>query len=389
MPTSDTSDFYTKLPLNTVSVSNLVANETSFARVPANWYVLVADIKNSTQAIQNGKHNEVNLVATGSIIAILNLTINKDYNVPFFFGGDGAVMLIPPDLLEAAISALEKHSANTLKSFGFELKTGHLQVQQIYDVQIELKIARCKVNENLTIPVVLGNGLHYAENLIKEMEAAPTSTKDVILNLNGMECKWDKVKPPLENQEVLSLLVRNCEGQKPSVIYSKVLKAIDDIYGSPKRRRPISVEKLKLKAGLRKIRNEMKAKLGKFNFIYLMKNWFRLSFGEYYLRNTESGKNYLKAMVELTDNLSIDGRINTVITGTVSQRKSLVSYLDKLEKTGKLRYGYHVSRESVISCYVRDISSNQHIHFVDGSGGGYTKAANMLKEKKLAQTGLS
>lgn len=381
MPISDKSDFYTKLPLSTTFISDLVANEAFFSKVPGNWHVLVADIKNSTQAIQNGQHNEVNLVATGSIIAILNLTINKSYNVPFFFGGDGAVLLIPPDLLDSSISALEKHSANTFKNFGFELKTGHLAVQEIYDEQIELKIARCKINDNLNIPVVLGNGLHYAENLIKETQTTTKSAKDVNLNLDGMECKWDKVKPPLDNQEVLSLLVKNCEDQEPSKVYSMVLKAIDDIYGSPQRRRPISVEKLKLKAGLRKIKNEMKAKLGKFNIIYLMKNLFRVSFGEYYLKNTASGKNYLQKMVELTDNLSIDGRINTVITGNSLQRQSLVNYLDRLEKTGKLKYGYYVSKESVISCYVRDISSNQHIHFVDGSGGGYTKAANMLKNK--------
>jgi len=33
-----------------------------------------------------------------------------------------------------------------------------------------------------------------------------------------------------------------------------------------------------------------------------------------------------------------------------------------------------------MSCYVRD-RKDQHVHFVDGSGGGYTQAAGMLKKK--------
>ncbi|MFT5165733.1 MAG: hypothetical protein ACI8P3_000961, partial [Saprospiraceae bacterium] len=39
-----------------------------------------------------------------------------------------------------------------------------------------------------------------------------------------------------------------------------------------------------------------------------------------------------------------------------------------------------VSQESVMSCYVRN-RDDQHIHFVDGSQGGYTQAAIMLKKK--------
>ncbi|WP_261376363.1 DUF3095 domain-containing protein [Gillisia sp. Hel_I_86] len=127
--------------------------------------------------------------------------------------------------------------------------------------------------------------------------------------------------------------------------------------------------------------DEMRTKLGKYDGFYLLKNWFTMTFGKYYLKNTASGKNYLQKLVELTDTLTIDGRINTVITGTPQQRKSLSSYLDHLEEKGKIKYGLHVSEQSVMSCYVRDMTKNDHIHFVDGAGGGYTKAANQLKNK--------
>jgi hypothetical protein len=76
----------------------------------------------------------------------------------------------------------------------------------------------------------------------------------------------------------------------------------------------------------------------------------------------------------------IDGLINTIIVGTNTQLKTLISYLDDLEKNEKLVYGLHVTHSSIMSCYVED-RKNKHAHFVDGTEGGYTKAAEMLKSK--------
>ena len=85
----------------------------------------------------------------------------------------------------------------------------------------------------------------------------------------------------------------------------------------------------------------------------------------------------------MSDTLVIDGKINTVISGTSRQREELKAELDKLEKAGDINYGLYVSKESVMSCYVRNLNED-HIHFVDGAEGGYTKAAGMLKRKALA-----
>ena len=384
MIASQFSQFYSNLPVNKMSVGDLVANKSLFSVIPEDWHILVADIKNSTQAIKNGRHNEVNLVATGSIIAVLNIVYSEKINVPFFFGGDGAVILVPPKYLKSAMSALEKHRENALNNFGFDLKIGHIPVEVIYREKIELIIAKVEINEVFIIPVILGDGLQFAENLIKNedpLKKINFKTDQFPLNLSGMECKWDKIKPPEETQEVVSLIVTGCGDQDPSKIFSEVLKAIDEIYGSAKRRKPISVKRLRLKAGFKKINSEMRAKLGRFDLFYLLKNLMRANFGKYYLKNSKSGKSYLKKLVELTDTLTIDGRINTVITGTSEQRISLISFLDYLEKSDKIKYGLHVSQESVMSCYVRNMGTNEHIHFVDGADGGYTRAANSLKQK--------
>ncbi|WP_010230939.1 DUF3095 family protein [Gillisia marina] len=383
MAISNNLNFFTDLSLQTTSISDLVADKSLFSKVPEDWYIVAVDIKNSTEAIGNGNHDQVNLVATGSIIAILNLAYSKNINIPFFFGGDGATMLIPSELLEAAMAALNQHRINTLENFGFELKIGSISLKEIYENGISLEVSKLKISEILTIPIVLGEGLQYAEKQIKSNFNGSNNNFKIpnLLNLEGMECKWDKISPPETNQEVVSLIVIARKEEDPSEIFSKILKNIDTIYGSLNRRKPISVKRLKLKASLRKLNDEMRTKLGTYDGLYLIKNWFTTNFGKYYLKNTSSGKNYLQKLVELTDTLTIDGRINTVITGTPQQRKSLTTYLDYLEEKGKIKYGLHVSEQSVMSCYVRDMKKDDHIHFVDGAGGGYTKAANQLKNK--------
>ena len=54
--------------------------------------------------------------------------------------------------------------------------------------------------------------------------------------------------------------------------------------------------------------------------------------------------------------------------------------LDKMESKGKIIYGIHVTHAAVLSCYVED-RIDKHIHFVDGTEGGFTSAAKVLKLK--------
>jgi len=174
--------------------------------------------------------------------------------------------------------------------------------------------------------------------------------------------------------------LRNDEQQ--SVFYKKVLDRIDEIYGKQQARNPISTGRLKLQATLGRMNIEMRVKQGKFALWYLIENWLITLFGKLYFRYDKGGKYYLKRLVELSDTLTIDGKISTVITGTVQQRELLIASLNQMEQAGEIIFGWHTNKESVISCYVRD-RIDQHIHFVDGSEGGYTRAAGMLKKKAL------
>ncbi len=376
--------FYSRLPVNEIPIGELLMEEHLFYKIPDNWHVVVTDVKNSTEAIKNGLHETINLIATGSIVAVLNIAYKANVTVPFFFGGDGATMIIPPSLLEKIMHALLQHKDNTKSSFKLELRVGYVPVTDIYGEGHELNISKLKTSELFAIPVLLGGGLLYAEKKVKGEDYIFSSLVPAKedLDLSGMQCRWDRIKPPENSFEVVSLLAIARKGIKQSVAFKKVMDTIDAIYGEPRKRKPITADKLKLKATLAKIGVEMRARMGGFRPFYLLFNWIKTSLGYFYFK-TKTGKKYLNSLVDLSDTLVIDGRINTVISGTTQQRELLDTALHKIEQEGEIFYGMYVSGESVMSCYVRNMN-DRHIHFVDGAEGGYTKAAGVIKQKMIA-----
>ncbi len=382
------SRFYSDLPVKSGALSALLADQTQFAAVPPDWQVLLTDVRGSTRALSDGKHQAVNLVATGSIIAALNIAHRAGLALPFFFGGDGATLLAPPALAAAIEAALLKHRENTRANFDLDLRVGRVPVAELYAQGAQLLIAKTDVNgQGLVIPLALGDGLQLAERIVKgdDFAVAPTPA-DAALDLEGMECRWDAIRPQTSTREIVCLLVIVRRAERQSAILAVVLKQIEEIYGSLAARNPVSQTRLKLKPTLFKIATEMRAKLGRLQPGYLLGQWFYTLIGPLYFALSKDGAHYLQRVVQLSDTLMIDGRINTVISGTATQREALSRALRTLEDAGDIRFGLQICTASVMSCYVRD-RKDQHIHFVDGLGGGYTQAASMLKQKMARDAG--
>ena len=325
MHKNSTERFYTDLLLEDISINKLVESKNLFIPVPGDWYVVVTDVKNSTDAINRGLHQTVNLVATGSVIACLNIARKAGIKVPFFFGGDGATLLIPPSLVDQVIPALVAHCQNTMANFKLELRVGHLSVDHVYRAGHEILISKAKFSERFQLPLVLGSGLQYVEKLLKSGECPEFQgmNTEVQLDLTGMECRWNQVEPPDPQHEVLCLLVVAAVAEKQSYTYNQVLESIDKIYGPVKQRNPISEPKLKLTVSLDRIENETRAKLGKLRLGYLITNWLQTLFGQFYMRYHKDGRYYAKRLVALSDTLVMDGRINTVISGTTKSKNPI------------------------------------------------------------------
>lgn len=381
MSGSRNDQFYFRLPANHIALGELLMEDHLFYDVPESWHVVITDIQNSTGAVGEGMHETVNLIATGSIVTVLNIAFKAGITVPFFFGGDGGTFIIPDSIVTKVMQGLHRYQQNTRENFGLELRIGAMPVANVYREGYSLKVSKLRVSERFSIPVVLGEGLYFAEKKIKGGQAgiAYESDPDHELDLSGMQCRWDKIEPPGSDQEVVTLLVMAEQGHRQSERFAGVMQLIEEIYGPLAKRQPISVPRLIWKSTFKKVEIEMLAKKGKANLLGVFASWFGSLFGYVYFR-TSHGKNYLNTLVEMSDTLVMDGKINTVITGTARQRAMLQEALDAMEQKGQILYGLHVSKESVMSCYVRDLKDG-HVHFVDGAEGGYTKAAGVLKQK--------
>lgn len=377
----NTDLFYSELPLNALGLDDLLSKEELFRKVPADWHIVITDIKNSTLAVLGGQHQTVNFLATGSIVIVLNIANRMNVDVPFFFGGDGATFIVPPGIIGPVMQALSLYRINTLRNFRLEIRTGAVTVQKIYEDGFDLQLSKHRRSSVFSIPVALGKGLDHAEKLIKGVDylAIEYDHPEDELDMTGMQCRWDRIAPPENQEEVVSLLVIAREGLRQSAVLRKVIQKIDQIYGPPRKRQPISVTKLRLQTTFSSLKTEILARFGKLRFLNVIKNQLTSILGYIWFR-TMKGKLYLKQLVEMSDTLVIDGKLNTVISGTALQRQQLEISLAAMEAANEIFYGLHISTASIMSCYVRNMDDG-HIHFVDGAEGGYTQAARMLKAK--------
>lgn len=377
--------FYKNLRPFKGTLIELLGDDTYFVDVPKSWHVVVVDILNSTSAVNAGNHHQVNLTATGAIISVLNAIrkVKRSNEIPYFFGGDGATFIVPSSLLNKIIHVLDNYRIHIKRKIDLVLRVGEIPVSNLIESEVQLKIAKHRLTDKLSIPIVLGDGLKVAESIIKSSfkEEETTAFDETLLNLEGMECRWDQILPDQQQTKVVCLLLDASLEKDQRNVYKKVLAQMDEEFGKFENRQPIKSNNLKLDPNPTKVWEEMKIRLTSTSWMYFFKSWLKSNFGRIYLNLTSSGKQYLSQIEQLSHTFMLDGMINTVFTAEQKSIDRFIAYLDKMERDKKLIYGIHVTHASVMSCYVLDRRTT-HSHFVDGTEGGYTSAAKMFKIKK-------
>ena len=96
---------------------------------PDDWLLAVTDVESSTRAVEAGRYQLVNLAGAAGIAAVRNVCDGE--TIPFLFGGDGAVLLIPPAHAAAARAALAQTIAFVRQTYQLTLRAGAMQVGDI------------------------------------------------------------------------------------------------------------------------------------------------------------------------------------------------------------------------------------------------------------------
>ena len=126
------------------------------AQVPGDWWIVVADVMDSTKAIAAGAYKKVNTVGVACIAAVVN--VDRSIEMPFVFGGDGATFAVPDTLRERVIPALREAQRLARQSFDLLLRVGVVRVSSLLDNGLSVRLAKIRLSPNVTQPTFSGRG---------------------------------------------------------------------------------------------------------------------------------------------------------------------------------------------------------------------------------------
>ena len=383
-------NFYRNLPMLTTFIE--ATEGRLHVDVPGDWWVVVADIINSTQAIEAGAYKKVNTVGVACIAAVVN--VDRSIDLPFVFGGDGVTCAIPDVMRERAVSALRGAQRLARESFGLELRVGLVQVSELVEQGFWVRLAKVRLSPNTTQTALSGRGWEEVERRVKNRSAmgvlrVQEGDGPENVNFEGFECRWQGV--PSFRDHKLSLLVAaiSSDAEANRILYRQVLDQIQSIYGDVRSHHPLRASHLRLTFNPRLLLNEWRVSLPGTSFWSRLTHWLQLLFkilaGRilFAFNLDTAAVRWSRYGDELVDNAEFrkfDGMLRMVIDGSDRQAEQLRSYLESEFCNGRLVYGMHQSPEALVTCIIQSYNGN-HLHFVDGSDGGYTLAARELKRR--------
>lgn len=360
-------------------------NPKNFVSVPKDWYILITDVVMSTVAIENSQYKSVNAVGAAVISAILNL--EESLELPFIFGGDGATLLIPPELKTETIKALQGVK-NIAKNLDLDLRASIVPVVEIYNRKGFLLVSKHQISSKYTQAIFSGNGFDLAEKIIKDANTRHLfevmNNSEILANIKGFSCRWQLILSRFG--ETISLIIKIQEKMESS-FYSYVFEKIEQIYGDSSQYHPINSKNLKLSFDPKELKIENKVlktsqNSKKSNYLFGLNSLIENIYGTIFdkaslIMNLESKK---KNIIQNTDYRKFDGSLKMIISGNSQQRLVLNDFLEDLYQNGKIIYGIHVSDSALLTCLVFE-NTHKEVHFVDGNNGGYAIAAKNLKKQ--------
>ena len=376
--------FYADLPA--VDDFAAITDPQHYTSVPPDWVIVITDVEGSTEAVEAGRYRAVNFVGAVSIAALLNAAGEVD--IPFVFGGDGATLLVPQALVPTIEAALRSLQTKALREFRLRLRVGLVPVADVYAAGQAVEIAKYQAAADYAQAVFLGGGLAWAERQIKDAKHSARYHLDLYgphpeIDFSGVECRWNQVRSP--HGETVTLLV--AAHAEDAGVYRDVLRTIDRIYGVDADRRPVVPDQLKAAFSFQYLSAmETRVRVRRSwwrRAAYTLRIWLQQVLLIFFLRfNTTTGttrwRDYPAQVSATTDHKKFDEVLRMVLAGTSEQRHALMAELETRYQQGELAYGLHVSDSAVMTCLVYERMGNQ-VHFVDGAGGGYTRAAKDLK----------
>ena len=382
-PDSTNNDFYRTAP--TFRDFRLVAEELSFSPLPEDWVIGVADVEQSTKAIQDQRYKAVNMAGAAVIAAIANAVGGRDF--PFVFGGDGASFAVSPADAGIARQALAETATWVREDLDLALRIGMVSVGEIRRNGHDVRVGRYAVSDNISIAMFSGGGIAWADAAMKRDEiGVPRAPAGARPDLSGLSCRFEQF--PTQYGQILSVLVLPADIARMSAFRAVVKQIIGMVEMSAECDRPATRGAMQLKwppqgcdlearasrkAGEPVSRARVKVYARTFLYFLIMR--LNLRVGRFVPNK------YLSEVVANSDFRKFDDALRMIVDCTPGMAQRIEDTLAAAESRGHIRYGCHRENAAIMTCFTPLPSHPTHVHFIDGAQGGYALAAAALKQR--------
>ncbi|MBB5662890.1 DUF3095 family protein [Rhizobium leguminosarum] len=322
---------------------SLVLDPDVYEPLPDDWLIGITDVVSSTAAIRSGRYEDVNYAGASIIAALGNAWGSFDF--PFVFRGDGAAFALPANGIMAATSALRDVAGFAKAELHLDLRVGLVTVGEIRANERDVRIARYAASESATYAMFAGGGLKWAEQQIKKGRFLVKPGRYAMKpDLTGLSCDWAPF--PSQRGEILSLLVEPRDQTHPEIFAALAKRVLAVFDAAPHRSHP-------------------------------------LSGGTGMAREKQVSATRWSEVASNSDFRKFDDGLRLTLDCAPEQIDSVEAMLIAARARGEIDFGLHRQSHALMTCLVPSGRPDSHLHFLDGMGGGYAKAAEMMEEGAL------
>ncbi|MBI5132434.1 MAG: DUF3095 domain-containing protein [Rhodopseudomonas palustris] len=352
-----------------------------YAALPDDWTIGTADIVESTKAIAAQRYKAVNMAGASVIAAVANALEGRDF--PFVFGGDGASFAVAPGDLDRAREAMAASAAWVGDELDLTMRIALVPVAAVRAQGLDVRVARFAPSPNVSYAMFSGGGLGWAEAAMKRGEfAIAPAPPGTMPDLSGLSCRFEEI--PSAQGVILSVLIVPAAGADPAAFRRLIEEAVARTERSPDAGRPVPSHGPALRWPPAGFDLEARASRGGplFKrriavllytlFVYLIMR-FRITVGGFVPQT------YVAEVVENSDFRKYDDGLRMILDCTPELADALEQLLAAAAAAGVARYGLFRQQAAMMTCFTPSAMRNDHVHFIDGAGGGYAQAALTLK----------
>jgi len=360
-----------------------LAEAKPYTPLPEDWFLGIADIEDSSRLIDAGKYKLVNTIGAAVISSQMNTFPERRF--PFIFGGDGAAFAMPGKWQERSSASLDAVRKWARREFDIILRVAIVSVSEIRANKRDIVVARYGPNIHVDYAMFAGGGVSWAEREMKRGHYHVADTgNDEPPDLTGLSCRWTPIKAT--NGRILSVVAAPRAGADPKAIQDLMSELVSMTEGLARGGHPVTPETPRFRWPPEGLEYEARSRNSS---IPLWRRkltlYFETLIGHFFFKTgLKLGgfdpEHYMKTASANSDFRKFEDALLMTIDSDQKTREALTERLQKAQDQGLINFGISEQESALMTCIVPSVTSDDHIHFVDGASGGYTTAAYRIKK---------